>query len=333
VNTKLWSGSRYFMSAMASAATVLASSISGAADWRPARNVEIVVNTSPGTGSDTTARLMQQILRDRKLVDASSTVVNKVGGGGSIGVTYVAQHPGDGHYILVTAPTLLTNYITGKSSINYTDLTPLAQLGSESVVFTVKADSPIRSANDLAERLKADAGSLSISIGNSVGSHNHLAAALVVKAVGGNVKRMKVVSFSGSTEGITALLGGHLDVACSPASGVMQQVIAGRLRVLAVAGEQRLGGPLAVVPAWKELGVPVVMANWRSVVGPKGMSEEQIRYWDEAFSGLAQSAEWKRSLDDKLEENTYLNARDARKFMDAQYALLSAALSDLGLAK
>jgi tripartite-type tricarboxylate transporter receptor subunit TctC len=77
-----------------------------AARWRPDRNVEIVVSTSPGTGSDATARLIQRLLLEKKLIDAVAMVVNKAGGGGTIGLTYLAQHPGNGHYFMVTSPSM-----------------------------------------------------------------------------------------------------------------------------------------------------------------------------------------------------------------------------------
>ena len=307
--------------------------LAAAPAWRPDRNVEVIANTSPGTGSDTTARLIHKLLLEKKLIDVTAAVVNKVGGGGTIGLTYLTQHTGNGHYLMVTSPTMLTNHITGKSALNYTDTTPLAQLGSESVVFSVRADSPLKSARDLAERLRADPGAISIAIGNSAGSHNHIAAALVAKAVGGNVKRLKVVAFNGSTEGIAALLGGHLDVVASPASGVLQHFLAGKVRILAASSDKRLGGALATIPTWKEAGIPVVVANWRSVVGPKGMGDEQIAYWDGVFARLAQLPDWKQELAAKLEEDTYLNSRDTRKLMDAQYIELGAILADLGLAR
>lgn len=302
-------------------------------NWRPDRNIEIIANTSPGTGSDATARLIHRLLVERKLIDSTAAVVNKVGGGGTIGLTYLVSRAGNGHYLMVTSPTMLTNHITGKSTLNYTDTTPLAQLGSDAVVFSVRADSPFRTGRDLAERFRSDPGSISIAIGNSVGSHNHIAAALVAKAVGANVKRLKVVAFNGSTEGVTALLGGHLDVVASPAAGVLPHALAGRLRILAVSAEKRLGGALAAVPTWKELGLAVVVANWRSVVGPKGLSDEQVRYWDGVFANLAQLPDWKQALEAKLEEVTYLDSRDTRKLMDEQYAELTSVLSDLGLAK
>ena len=325
----------FWIPAFAGMTMMQASDIASAASatWKPDRNVEIIANTSPGTGSDTTARLIHKFLLEKKLIEVTAAVVNKVGGGGTIGLTYLTQHVGNGHYLMVTSPTMLTNHITGKSALNYTDTTPLAQLGSEAVVFSVRADSPLKSGRDLAERLRADPGGISIAIGNSAGSHNHIAAALVAKAVGANVKRLKVVAFNGSTEGIAALLGGHIDVVASPASGVLQHFLAGKVRILAVSSDKRLAGALAAIPTWKELGIAVVVANWRSVVGPKGMSDEQIAYWDGVFARLAQLPDWKQELAAKLEEDTYLNSRDTRKLMDTQYAELSAILSDLGLTR
>lgn len=304
-----------------------------AASWNPDQAVEIVIGTSAGSGSDTTGRWIQRWLREKKLVEVPVNVMNKPGGGGTIALTYLNQHPGNGHYLMVTSPSLLTNFITGRTTLKYTDTTPLAQLGAESVVFTVRADSPLKTAKDLAGRLKADPGSLSFSIGIALGSHNHIATAEVARALGADIRKLKVVAFSGSADGVTALLGGHIDVAASPASGVLAHVKAGRLRMLAVSAEQRLTGDLASVPTWMELGIRAVSANWRSVVGPKGMSEQQVAYWDEVLGRLARLPEWKRDLETRMVETTYLNSRDTRKRMDAESVQLTTVLTELGLAK
>jgi putative tricarboxylic transport membrane protein len=304
-----------------------------ASAWQPGRNVEIVVSTSPGSGSDTTARFIQKLLVDNKLVAVPVTVMNKPGGGGAIGATYLNQHAGNGHYVMVTSPSLLANEITGRTKIKYTDVTPLAQLGTEPVVFTVRADSPMKNARELAERLKAKPDSLSFSIGTTMGSHNHIAVAQLAKAVGVNPKTLKVLAFGGSADGITALLGGHIEVVASPASGVWEHYVAKKLRILAVSSESRLDEPLSDIPTWKELGYPVISANWRSVVGPKGLPEEQVRYWDEVFAKLSKLPEWKQSLDSEHMMNTYSNSRGTRELMDAQHKAMSATLADLGLVK
>jgi putative tricarboxylic transport membrane protein len=304
-----------------------------AASWTPDQPVEIVVGTSAGSGSDTTARWMQHWLREKKLVAVPVNVLNKPGGGGTIAATYMNQHPGSGNYLLVTSPSLLTNAITGRSAIKYSDMTPLAQVGAESVVFTVRAESPLKTAQDLAAKLKADPTSLSFSIGVAIGSHNHIATAEVAKALGADIRKLKVVAFSGSADGVTALLGGHIDVSASPASAVLAHVKAGRLRTLAVSSEQRLAGDFASVPTWTELGIPAVSANWRSIVGPKGMTPEEIAYWDDVLGRLTRLPEWRHDLETRLVEPTYLNSRDTRRRMEAETAQLTTVLTDLGLVK
>lgn len=304
-----------------------------AAEWKPGRSVEIVVPTSPGTGSDTTARWIQKLLADRKLIEVPASVVNKPGGAATLAVTYINQHPGDGHYFMVANPALLTSQITGASKITYTDTTPLAQIGTESVVFVVRADSPYKTARDLVDRFKTDSSKVTVAFANAAGNQNHIAAVQVVKGAGGDVRNLKVVVFGGSREGVTALLGGHVDLVTISASPVLQHFKAGKVRILAVSAERRLAGDLSTVPTWKEFGIASAMSNWRALVGPKGMSEDQIRYWDEVFAKLVQLPEWRQDLEKKLIENTYLNSRDLRKRMDAEYAELTTVLTELGLAK
>jgi putative tricarboxylic transport membrane protein len=313
--------------ALASAPAVAATA------WQPSRNVEIVVSTSPGSGSDRAARFIQKLLTEKELVRAPVIVVNKPGGQGVIGLTYLTQHAGDGHYMMVTSPSILANQITGRSKLGYRDTTPLAQLGAEYVVFTVRSDSPVANARDLADRLKANPTAFTFSIGTTMGSHNHIAVSQLAKAVGLDPRPIKVIAFSGSADGTAALLGGHITVSASPGSAVSEHAAAGKLRMLAVSAERRQSGPLAAVPTWKELGYPVLSANWRTVVAPKGVPEEQVQYWDAVFAKLVQTAEWKQSVASAHMENTYTDSRATLELMDAQYKGMAGSLADLGLVK
>jgi putative tricarboxylic transport membrane protein len=81
--------------------------------WSPQKNVEIVVGSAPGGSNDKTAAHRRARLTQMKLVPTSVTVANKPGGGSNIAFTYVQQHAGDPHILLVGTPSLLTNHITG----------------------------------------------------------------------------------------------------------------------------------------------------------------------------------------------------------------------------
>ena len=313
------------------AATLLAGPAAG--QWKPEKNIEIIVGTGPGGGQDKTARTVQHLLTDKRFIEAPVTVVNKPGGGGAVGWAYLNQHAGDAHYAVIGTTTLLTSQITGRSSVSFTDITPLAMLLSESVALSVRQESPLLTGKDLVERLRKDASSVSASIGSSVGGPNHIAFALIAKAAGGDVKKLKTVVFQGGGEAITATLGGHVDLISSAANNVIPHLAAGKMRVLGIAAPQRLGGVFAKVPTWKEQGIDVQITNWRMLAGPKGLTAAQIAYWDGALAKLVKTDEWKKDLDNNVFENTYMNSDETRRYLKAQYDQFHAALSEVGLAK
>lgn len=310
----------------------LAVSGNSAADWRPEKNVEIVVPTGPGSGDDTTARTVQKVMQGKKLVE-SVTVVNKPGGGGTISRTYLSQHPGDGHYLLVTSPTMLTNYITGQSSLSHTRFASIALLSTEYVVLAVREDAPIKSGKEAVARLKEDPNSYSIGLASSLGNPNHVAVAKVMGAAGEDPRKLKVVVFNSGGNVISALLGGHVAMISIASSVIMSHVAAGKVRVVGVTSPRRLGGALEQVPTWKEQGFDVVVEQWRAVIGPKGLSTAQIVYWDDVFSKLVKADDWAGFLEKRRVLNAYMNSRETRKFLDAQHDGLKAVLTGLELAK
>lgn len=303
------------------------------AQWRPEKNVEIVAGVSPGGAQDRTARQVQRIIQEKRLINTSSLVVNKPGGGGTISLVYMNQHVGDGHYLLVGSVPLLANHITGRSPLSHRDFTPIAQLFSEYVSLTVNVDSPLRTANDVVARLKADPQALSISVGTTYGNQNHVAVANMYRAIGGDARKLKVVVFSSTGDAVSALLGGHVDAVSSPPSTVAPYVEAGKLRMLAISSPQRLTGKFANCPTWKELGLNVVVASDRGIIGPKGLAPAQVAYWEDVLAKVTASEEWKEDLNRNLWVDNFKKSAEAKAYLDATYNELKIALDELGLSK
>jgi len=301
--------------------------------WTPQKNVEIVVYSAPGGSNDKTARAIEKNVSGKKLINSTMTVVNKPGGGGNIQLAYMSQHPGDGHYLMVTTPTLLTNHISGNSAQNYTDFTPLASMVNDYVVYAVNADSPIKTGKDLVDRLKKDPRSVSIGFATALGTHNHIAAGLLMKAIGGDAKALKVVAFKGAAEAVTTLLGGHIDLVTTAAGNVSAHVASGKLRVVGVASNQRLPGIFSQVPTWKEQGVNFVAGNWRAIMGPKGMSAEQILAWEGVLRSVTESPEWKEDLEKNFWSNDFSTGEQFKKDLAQDYVAMKAVLLELGLTK
>lgn len=319
------------------AVTTMLAMVSGAAGaqgtWKPERNIEIVVGSSAGTGTDRTARLMQKIWQEQKAVPVPTTVVNKPGGGGAVSWAYLGPKAGDGHYLLVTSYNLVTNHITGRSAVNYTDFTPVSLLISEYIGYAVRADSPYKTLGELARALRDDPGAVPIGTSSSAGGANHIAIGLLAKAAGADVKKLKVVIYNGGGEALAGALGGHVALWVNSASSLAPPYAAGTMRPLAIASPQRLPGALAALPTATEAGLPVVADNWRLVVAPKGLSPAQVAYWDNAFKALTQSEEWNKDLAAAHMPNSYRNSADTTRYIAQQYGEIRGMLIELGLAK
>ena len=317
--------------AVACAAMLLSAACPAASAWRPTNNIEVIIGTPAGGPLDTTARLIQKFLEPRnpgKVVLA----INKPGGGHVIAMQYLNQHAGDAHYVSMALPALLTNRITGAHPLTYTDVTPLALLASEYIGTWVRSDSPVKSGKDLIAQLRAKPEALSFAITNP-GSGNHIAAAMVLKAGGVDLKKVLFVPFKGAAETTVAVMGGHVDVLMATPGSAWKHVQSGRLRPLAVTAPKRLAGEPAGIPTWKELGLDAVTSNWRSLVGPKGLTPAQIAYWDQTLAQMVKSPEWQQAIKLHQWEDEYLNSAGALKFMQEEYKQLESLLIDLGEAK
>ena len=301
--------------------------------WKPEKNVEILIGTSPGGPQDRQGRLLQRVFQERKIFDQPSTVVNKPGGGGAVSLAFMAQHPGDGHYMQVVAQPLLSNHIAGRTKLTYTDFTPLAIIAVEYVALVTRADSPIKDAREFVAVLRKDPGALSVAIGTTVGNATHSSYAHAMKAAGVDIRRLRSVAFSSGSESMTAAIGGHVDAAAGSVSTVLPQVRAGKLRILAIGAPKRWEGDLASVPIWRDLGIDSAQDLWRGLAGPPGMSAAQVAYWDSALGRSVKDPLWLQDLERNLMVNAYKNGADAYKHWQAEYNDVKALFVDMGLAR
>ena len=300
--------------------------------WKPDRPVEIVINTAPASGADKAGRIVQKSLQERKLVDVSVNVTNRPGGGGAIAYNYLNQHAGDGHFLAIASKSLLSNHISGRGP-SYTDLTCVSHLTGEYIAVAVRADSTIASGQDLVERLKKDNGAASFGVATSLGGTNHQAVAGALHVAGLDPRKLRNVVFQSGGNAITAMLGGHVDVVPASLGSWIGLLKSRSVRLIAVAAPQRQPGLFADVPTWRELGWDNVVSNWRTVIGPRGMTEGQVAYWENVLQRLTATEEWRAELERSYSTNEYMGSADTRKYMDADYAQLKTFLTQLQLAK
>ena len=303
-----------------------------AQEWKPERNVEIIVSSGAGGAADRSARVIQRFLQKIPGIPSVS-VANKPGGSGTVAWSFVNQHPGDGHYLSTLNTALVTNQIIGLSTLRYQDITPLNILMHEYVAVWVRAESQIVSGKDLVARLQQDPASVSFGISPARGNQNHIVLAMIARAAGVDPKALKIVVYSSGGAGTTAALGGHVEVWAGTAGSARQFLQSGKIRVLCISSAQRQGGEFAGVPTFREQGIDAVYYAWRGFLGPKGLSEAQTAFWDRAFARIVEDGSWTAELEKNAWGREFKGVAETRKFLDAEHQLLEKILADLGLVK
>lgn len=320
-----------YLDVVVGAVLVIAAGAVQAQGWKPERHIELIVPAGAGGSLDNVGRTFQKMWDDLKLVPTSSAVVNRSGGGHAVAYNFLNQQAGNPHIMSITSSTLHTSHINGRLKLSYRDFTPQAVMLTEYIGFAVRADSPLKTGKDLIEALRKDPASLSLAISSAVGGTHHISFGLPLMAGQVDIKKTKMVAFNSTGDGVTALLGGHVDVLSGGTVQIAPHVAAGKMRLLAVSSPQRLPGALASGPTWPELGYKGVMENWRGVIGPKNLTADQIAYWDNVFGKIATSPEFKAIAEKNQWDINYMNSAQTRKFFETEYADLKEVMDFLGL--
>jgi putative tricarboxylic transport membrane protein len=258
--------------------------------------LKLMAPAAPGGGWDQTARSMQQALIAEKLVK-NAQVINIAGAGGTIGLAqFVNGAKGDGNQLMVNGFVMVGALAMNKSPVTLEQVTPIARLTEEIQVIVVPANSPIKTAQDLATAVKADIAKVTFA-GGSAGGVDHVMAALFAGAVGADAKKINYIPFSGGGESLAAILGAKVTAGISGLSEYDGQIKSGKLRAIGVTSEKRIPG--SDIPTFKEQGIDLVIANWRSVVAPPGITPEQRKTLSDAVEKMVKSDAWKEILKQK----------------------------------
>jgi putative tricarboxylic transport membrane protein len=295
--------------------------------WKPERNVELVIPTSPGGSNDIAGRTIHKLWSELKLLPVASSVVNRSGGEHIVAYTFIQQRTGDPYLIGLMSTPMLVNAIEGRTQLTHHDITPIAYLITEPMVAVVRADSPIQNGKDLIEALRKNPKALSIAL-TSTG--HRVSIGLPLYRAGINVKGVRMPAFKGGGETAMAVLGGHADVQITSVSTSVPHVTGGQMRAIAVSSSRRLGGVMANVPTWEELGY-VSSGSWKGVFAPRGITAAQIAFWEEVMQRTAQSEEIARYAEQNLWLVEFKGAADTRKWLDQEAAALKTIMTELGL--
>jgi putative tricarboxylic transport membrane protein len=294
--------------------------------WMPSKPIEVVATAGAGGGWDTTARMVAQTLEKDGLIDQRMPVINKPGGGGAVGWAYMMKKEGNPHNIFVSSPPIILVPLNGQSKYGLDDFTPLSNLIADYAAFAVKADAKWDDLNDLFDDMKKDPSKISVVGVSSPGSMDHIQFIKIAKAAGVDVTKIKYVSDQDGGA-LTQLLNGSVDVYSAGTSETIEQVRAGKIKVLGVSSPERLkGDTLEDFPTAIEQGINETFVNWRGFFGPPNMDEKQIQYYEERLKELNESPEWKKIREKYGWNELYMDSGEYKEFLkkenDEMYKLL-----------
>lgn len=311
-------------------ALVAAMPLSGAkaADWKPASDVEFVIPFGLGGGADLLARVIINIMTDEKLVPVNVIAVNKPGGGTSVGVAYVltTKNANPNTLVLINPQTQITP-LTVKDARGWRDLTPVTNLMLDDYLILVGKDSPYKTAADLVKDAKAKPPK-TISIG-SAGTADDMAIAVFEAA--SNIK-LNILRFNSGSEALTAVLGGHINLAAGNPLEFMGYLTGGQVRALGVFRPTRFTDHLPNVPTMKEQGIDVApFQMWRGVAMPKGVSADALAYWQGVMQKVATSKAFTNYIKQNVATLHVVSGPDYTKFLESQETLYKGMLKRLGV--
>ncbi|WP_120009601.1 Bug family tripartite tricarboxylate transporter substrate binding protein [Teichococcus vastitatis] len=239
------------------------------------RPIEVVTHAGVGGGTDITARMTA--------VDAAAAlgteivVVNKTGGSGAAALAYAAQRPKDGHTVLLLTQTHLLTMLRSRTGTQMEDLVAIARATEDPQVVMVRADSPLRSADELASIGKERSLRFGIT---HVGSVDHVATVGFAKAAG--IRPPTAVPFRGGGDIVVNLVGGNIDVGLLNFAEGEAQLRAGEVRPLMVLSRERMTS-LPEAPTARELRIDFVSATTRGYAVMKGVPEDRIARLEEGM--------------------------------------------------
>jgi len=243
----------------------------------PQRVVTLVTHSSPGGGSDVFLREMAPHLTT--ILNATFIVENLQGGSSARAMATLAKAKPDGAMFYATTPTFIFTSLLSKPDATYRDLEPLVNIFYDPEVLYTAANSPFITLHDVIDHARPGGGKWGA--GNPASLERHTLERLKQK-VG---VATAIATFEGGGDMQINVLNHTLDMGIGELQEIEGQLEAGKVRLLAVVGDERLA-QYPNVQTVKEQGIDLAVRKFRGLAAPKGISREVIAAWEAAIPKL-----------------------------------------------
>ena len=225
-------------------------------------------------------------MEDEKLAETIE-VFNLEGAGGTVGLQRLVNEKGNDDMLMQMGLGVVGAAYSNKSEATLDQTTPIAKLIEEAEAIVVPADSPYKTLDDLVAAWKADPGNIPVGGASNPGGPDHLTPMLLAKEVGVTPNEVNYVAYDGGGELLAGILGEDVAFAATGIGEVAEPAAAGDVRILAVTSEEPVEGVDA--PTLKSEGVDLEFTNWRGIVAPPGISDDETQQYVDLLTEMHDS--------------------------------------------
>lgn len=281
----------------------------------PTKPITMIVPFPPGGLADLVARpVAEAMTRD---LGQPVVIENKAGAGGGIGMGYTAKARPDGYTVVMALSSLTVipeaDALLGRPPMfALTDLRPIARYTADPTVLAVRADAPWKTVQQFVDDAKKRPGAINY---GSSGNYGTMHVPMEILAQNAGIK-LTHIPFTGAGPAVVALLGGQIDAVSSGPATVLQQVKAGKLRVLAHWGSDVLPS-MPEVPSLKNAGFNAEYAQWSGLFIPAATPEPIAQRLRAAAKAAAQDAKVKEVILGAGSPVLYQDSPDFEKYVQA----------------
>ena len=262
----------------------------------PARSADCIAPANPGGGWDFTCRSVGKTLVDLQYIKGNVQTINMSGAGGGVAFAHTVSKRATDDALIVAASTATTTRLAQGQfpGMNSDQVKWVGTLGADYGIIAVGKDSKYQNLTQVMDALRNDPNAVKFAGGSASGGWDHLKVLITAKeAKIDNLPKIKYLAFSGGSEALVQVVGGHIDAFTGDISEVKGFMDSGDLRVLAVLSEERLPAPFDAIPTALEQGVSSVAPNWRGFYVPGNSSAESYDWWVNTIDELYATQEWK----------------------------------------
>ena len=289
----------------------------------PAKAITLIVPFPAGGRTDLTARAVAEALKEE--LKQPVVVVNKPGASGVLGAREVSGAAADGYTLGLFSTGFLTAQYTVPTPTNAKDYELVSLINYDPAALAASAASGFASVAQVIAAGKAKPRSLRVGI--NPGNSAHIFAGAFVKSAGLDVL---YVPFKGGSERATAIAGGHIDLDFDIVAPMKPLADSGRLRILAVASEQRMD-LYPQIPTFKEQGVDLFIYSWHGIFAPKGTPAPVLAAIEASLQRVARSPKFLANMEKLLLGVRYMGRQEFAAFFADQDAQSKVLIQNLGL--